>query len=87
MAGKVIIQAKKEEIEKMAIKFCTAHAVAKYSLSFKVYSTIHILDQDKGLNVCQNYLNDNKAQEFVSFIAEEVRNIGTILQCKHGLII
>ncbi|XP_063408230.1 zinc finger protein 862-like [Mytilus trossulus] len=74
LAAKAINSIKQTEYDRLSILFRNAHAVAKHHLSFKTYNVICKLDQAKGLDVGNSYLNDKKACEFVKNIASVSRN-------------
>ena len=57
----------------LAIKFRTAHALAKTHMSFRTYSTICVLDEAKGLDVGVNYRNDKAVASFTKAIATVVQ--------------
>ncbi|KAH3874892.1 hypothetical protein DPMN_038148 [Dreissena polymorpha] len=54
----------------LAIKFRTAHALAKTHMSFRTFSTMSIcvLDEAKGLDVGVNYRNDKAVASFTKAI-------------------
>ncbi|XP_076081027.1 zinc finger protein 862-like isoform X2 [Mytilus galloprovincialis] len=73
LSAKAINSIKQTEYDRLSILFRNAHAVAKHHLSFKTYNVICKLDQAKGLDVGNSYLNDKKACEFVKNIASVSR--------------
>lgn len=74
LASKCLLQLKRADYDKMAIKFRTAHAIAKHNKSFLDYTFICQLDKMKGLDVGEQYLNDKSAATMIHHIAAVTRS-------------
>lgn len=63
----------KAQYDTLVMKFRTAHAIAKFHLSYRTYNMICSLDEVKGLPIGTNYRNDHAVASFTDAIAAVAR--------------
>lgn len=69
-AGKALRQLKAAERHRLAFLFRNVHAVAKNNRPLSDYTWLCHIDQAKGLDIGQSYLNQKAALVFLSSIAD-----------------
>lgn len=68
-AQKTVESLNKAVMDKLIIMFKTVHAISLAGRPFSDYVWMSKLDQAKGLDIGNTYLNSNSAKEFCKFIA------------------
>jgi hypothetical protein len=69
VAQKIVESLNKTVINKLTILFKSVHALCLAGRAFSDSVWMSILDQAKGLDIGQTYLNANSGKEFAKYIA------------------